>query len=160
MATETTSVPVLTADDLLKDWQRNRRLTRRTIEAFPEDRLFQFSIGGMRPFAELASELIGMTAPVVEGVSTGKWEQYKAAKPTTKTELLRLWDEQTVELDAKFPEIPPARFSEVDKVFGQWENSGTGTIQYAIENEIHHRGQGFVYLRALGIEPPAFWKRD
>jgi uncharacterized damage-inducible protein DinB len=160
MATETSSVPVLTADDLLKDWQRNRRLTRRTIEAFPEDRLFQFSIGGMRPFAELASELIGMTAPVVEGVSTGKWEQYKAAKPTTKTELLRLWDEQTVELDAKFPEIPPARFSEVDKVFGQWENSGTGTIQYAIENEIHHRGQGFVYLRALGIEPPAFWKRD
>ena len=81
MATETTSVPVLTADDLLKDWQRNRRLTRRTIEAFPEDQLFQFSIGGMRPFAEMASELIGMTTPVVEGVSTGKWEEYKAAKP-------------------------------------------------------------------------------
>jgi uncharacterized damage-inducible protein DinB len=160
MATASTSVPVLTADDLLKDWQRNRRLTRRTIEAFPGDKLFQFSIGGMRPFADLASELLAMTSPVVEGVSTGKWEEYKAAKPTTKSELLRLWDEQTVELDAKFPEIPPARFSQVEKVFGQWENSGTGTIQYAIENEIHHRGQGYVYLRALGIEPPPFWKRD
>ena len=32
-------------------------------------------------------------------------------------------------------------------------------IQYAIDNEIHHRGQGFVYLRALGIEPPHFWER-
>jgi uncharacterized damage-inducible protein DinB len=160
MATETTSVPVLTADDLLKDWQRNRRLTRRTIEAFPEDQLFQFSIGGMRPFAEMASELIGMTTPVVEGVSTGKWEEYKAAKPTTKTELLRLWDAQTVELDAKFPRIPASRFSEVDKVFDLWEMPGTGTIQYAIENEIHHRGQAYVYLRALGIEPPSFWKRD
>jgi uncharacterized damage-inducible protein DinB len=160
MATETTSVPVLTADDLLKDWQRNRRLTRRTIEAFPEDQLFQFSIGGMRPFAEMASELIGMTAPVVEGVSTGRWEEYKAAKPATKTELLRDWDAQTVELDAKFPQIPPARFSEVDKVFDQWEMPGIATIQYAIENEIHHRGQAYVYLRALGIEPPSFWKRD
>jgi uncharacterized damage-inducible protein DinB len=160
LTTETTAVTVLTADDLLKDWQRNRRLTRRTIEAFPEDQLFQFSIGGMRPFGEMASELIGMTAPVVEGVSTGKWEEYKPAKPTAKNELLRLWDEQTVELDAKFPKIPPARFSLVEKVFGQWENSGTGTILYAIENEIHHRGQAYVYLRALGIEPPPFWKRD
>ena len=160
MATDTTSVTVLTADDLLKDWQRNRRLTRRTIEAFTEDQLFQFSVGGMRPFAEMASELIGMTAPVVEGVSTGKWEEYKAAKPTTKTELLRLWDVQPVELDAKFPEIPAPRFSEVDKVFDQWEMPGIGTIQYAIENEIHHRGQAYVYLRALGIEPPSFWKRD
>jgi uncharacterized damage-inducible protein DinB len=36
---------------------------------------------------------------------------------------------------------------------------GIAMIQYAIDNEIHHRGQGFVYLRALGIEPPHFWER-
>jgi uncharacterized damage-inducible protein DinB len=24
---------------------------------------------------------------------------------------------------------------------------------------VHHRGQGYVYLRALGIEPPPFWER-
>ncbi len=33
---------------------------------------------------------------------------------------------------------------------------GIGTILYAIDNEIHHRGQGYVYLRALTIEPPSF----
>ena len=55
--------------------------------------------------------------------------------------------------------IPPSRFAEVDKAFGQWENSGANTILYGIDNEIHHRGQGYVYLRALGIEPPAFWER-
>ncbi|RYD85889.1 MAG: damage-inducible protein DinB, partial [Sphingobacteriales bacterium] len=32
-------------------------------------------------------------------------------------------------------------------------------ILYFIDNEIHHRGQGYVYLRALGIEPPFFWER-
>ena len=29
-----------------------------------------------------------------------------------------------------------------------------------IDNETHHRGQGYVYLRALGIEPPQFWERN
>ena len=51
------------------------------------------------------------------------------------------------------------RFAEVDKAFGQWENSGINTILYGIDNEIHHRGQGYVYLRALGIDPPPFWER-
>ncbi|MEJ6979249.1 DinB family protein [Pedobacter sp. P351] len=29
-----------------------------------------------------------------------------------------------------------------------------------IDNEIHHRGQAYVYLRSLGITPPFFWERD
>lgn len=160
MTTETTPMNMLTAETLLNNWQGHRRLTRKTIEAFPEDKLFQFSVGGMRPFAEMAWEFIRMAVPIVEGVSNGKWEEYKTAKPSSKSELLRLWDEQTAELNEKFPKIPPHRFSEVDKAFGQWEMPGLATIQYAIDNEIHHRGQGYVYLRALGIEPPPFWERD
>ena len=163
MATATASVSVQTADDLLKHWQGHRRLTRRTIEAFPEDKLFQFSVGGMRPFAEMAWEFIRMAVPIVEGVATGKWGDINAAKgsqPRTKADLLRLWDAQTKELDEKFPQIPAQRFIEIDKVFDQWEQPGIVTLQYAIDNEIHHRGQGYVYLRALGIEPPHFWERD
>jgi len=161
MATETATVNVVTADALLKSWQGHRRLTRRVIDAFPEDKLFQFSVGGMRPFSEMAWEFIRMAVPIVDGVATGKWEEFdKGEKPTTKSEILRLWDEQTAALDKKFPEIPPHRFYEVDKAFGQWEMPGIITIQYAIDNEIHHRGQGYVYLRALGIEPPPFWERE
>jgi hypothetical protein len=160
MATETMPVAVVTAEDLLKKWQGHRRLTRRTIEAFPEDKLFQFSVGGMRPFAEMAWEFIRMAVPITEGVATGKWEEYSGSKPTTKSELLRVWDEQTTKLNDAFGRIPPHRFHEVDKAFGQWEGSGIASLQYAIDNEIHHRGQGYVYLRALGIEPPPFWKQD
>lgn len=76
MATETAQVNLLTADGLLKHWQGHRRLTRRTIEAFPEDKLFQFSVGGMRPFSEMAWEFIRMAGPIVEGVATGKWQEY------------------------------------------------------------------------------------
>jgi uncharacterized damage-inducible protein DinB len=158
--TETLQVQVLSAGDLLKSWQGHRRLTRKTIEAFPEDKLFAFSVGGMRPFSEMATEFIKMVIPIVDGVATGKWVEYKGPVPKTKAEILQIWDQQTADLDEKFWEIPPARFSEVDMAFGQWKMSGLATIQYAIDNEIHHRGQGYVYLRALGIEPPHFWERD
>jgi uncharacterized damage-inducible protein DinB len=32
-------------------------------------------------------------------------------------------------------------------------------ILYLVDNEVHHRAQGYVYLRSLGIEPPMFWDR-
>jgi uncharacterized damage-inducible protein DinB len=160
MPSETTSVTLVTADTLLQNWQGHRRLTRKTIEAFPDDKLFQFSLGGMRPFGEMAMELIGMAVPIVEGVSTGVWTALEHGKTDTKNELLSLWDLQTSLLDQKFPNIPAARFWIVEKAFGQWEMPGIVTIQYAIDNEIHHRGEGYVYLRALGLEPPPFWDRN
>src|SRR3954452_19184493 len=128
MTSATAEVGIVTASDLLKDWQGHRRLTRKVIEAFPEDKLFQFSVGGMRPFSEMAWEFIRMAVPIAEGVSTGKWAEYNGAKPTTKSELLRIWDEHTTELNNRFGQIPPQRFSEVDKAFGQWEAPGVVTI--------------------------------
>jgi hypothetical protein len=41
---------VLSADALRQHWQGHRRLTRRVLDAFPEDRIFTFSLGGMRSF--------------------------------------------------------------------------------------------------------------
>lgn len=160
MVSELTSINLISADTLLQNWQGHRRLTRKTIEAFPEDQLFTFSVGGMRPFGVLAQEMISMAVPVVEGVATGKWASFEYRKPETKSELLSLWDVQTKLLDEMFPTISAERFFVVEKAFGEWEMPGIATIQYAIDNEIHHRGQGYVYLRALGIEPPHFWERD
>ncbi len=114
----------------------------------------------MRSFGELGCEFLGMALPVVRGMSTGKWVKFELAKPSTKADLLAAWDTQTAQLDAEFPGIPLERFSETMKAFGQWEMTGIQLVHYAIENEIHHRGQGYVYLRSLGIEPPAFWDRD
>ena len=43
--------------------------------------------------------------------------------------------------------------------FGQYPGTTHDLILYVIDNEIHHRAQGYVYLRALGIEPPPFYDR-
>src|SRR3546814_9472466 len=65
----------LTPADILKHWQGHRTLTRRVIEALPEEALFTHSIGGMRPFAELAMALNRMAAPGAHGVVTGEWKE-------------------------------------------------------------------------------------
>src|SRR5687767_12311109 len=93
--TETKNEPiVITSRELLDHWQAHRRVTRRVIEAFPEDKLFTHSVGGMRPFAELVREMIAMAVPGMKGVVTGQWEHYKEAEiPSTKKELLQVWDQ-------------------------------------------------------------------
>src|SRR5215472_3066232 len=148
--TQTETVP--NSQALLNHWQGHRRLTRRVIEAFPEDKLFSFTIGGMRPFSEMVKEFLHMTEPIAHGVATGKWiERVDLGSAGTKAELLRLWDEDTQKLNAIWPTIPEHRFAEMDKAFGKWPCTGIEAILYAIDNETHHRGQGYVYLRALGI---------
>jgi uncharacterized damage-inducible protein DinB len=115
----------------------------------------------MRPFSTLVMEFLRMAEPIARGVATGNWVEASLPKDlTTKKELLTLWDQATTTIDSLWPTIPPHRFAEVDTAFGQWKNPGISTILYAIDNEIHHRGQGYVYLRALGIEPPAFYDRN
>ncbi len=149
----------ISPEALLAHWQGHRRLSRRVIEAFPEEMLFTFSVGGMRPFGELAMEMITMAAPMVRGLATGEWDAPSSRESRPKADLLRSWDEGTDEINALWPRISPERFQETLTAFGQWEGKVHELLLYVVDNEIHHRGQGYVYLRALGIEPPPFWER-
>ena len=163
VAPDTPSTISLDADELLQHWLGHRRVTRRVIEAFPEKDLFTYAVGGMRPCAALALELIGMASGGIKGLATGTWpttdEMYSTPKPQTKAELLQRWDEVTAEIDRLWPTMAPRRLEQVDKAFGVWEGRLFGIFLYWVDNEIHHRGQAYVYLRSLGIEPPAFYER-
>lgn len=159
-STQPTAVhPILAPEHLLEHWQGHRRLTRRVIEAFPEDQLFSFSIGGMRSFGALALEMLSMGLPTVRGIVSGEWVSSDDRSPRPRAEILARWDADTAEIDALWPQIAPERFGEEVVAFGQWPGLAYEILLYVIDNEIHHRGQGYVYLRALGVEPPAFYER-
>jgi len=156
---------LLTPEALLKHWQGHRSLTRKVIEAFPEKELFEFEIGGMRTFALLAMEIIDLTGPGIKGLATGDWGSGNLPHlsgeglPKNKEELLTIWDETTKRLETYFPQIPVEKYDDAVKAFGMYDGTILSSTLYFIDNEIHHRGQGYVYLRALGIEPPFFWDR-
>lgn len=151
---------IISKADLLTHWLGHRTLTRRTIEKFPEEELFRFSIGGMRPFADLVKELLSIGVPGLDGIVNNKVEGYNHDLPlNTKEALLEQWDKDTPILIELYNQIPEERFHENFNLFGQYNFPIIHNILYFIDNEIHHRGQGFVYLRALGIEPPFFWER-
>ncbi|WP_315814750.1 DinB family protein [Paraflavitalea speifideaquila] len=150
---------VITPAQLLEHWQGHRQLTRKVIEAFPEDKLFTYSIGGMRPFSKLAHELIQLTFVGVHGLATGQWKELQElyagnTEPATKEGLLQFWDDATVYLNEQWAELKPHRWQEKETLLGQYEGTVYGGMMYWLDNENHHRGQGFVYLRSLGIEPP------
>jgi len=159
VSTAAAPTAAVTPDALRQHWQGHRRLTRRVLDAFPEDQLFTFAVGGMRPFGALALEMLSMTTPMVRGAVTGQWETSWDRDPLPKAEILRAWDESTAEIDALWGQLPPERFQETMTAFGQYTAPLYELLLYCIDNEVHHRGQGYVYLRALGIEPPPFWER-
>lgn len=145
----------------LKHWQGHRNLTRRVIERFPEEELFHFTIAEMRPFADMVKELLSIGLPGLLSILENREEPYNHDLPlNTKAELLEEWDRQTPLITETMQQIDEQRLTETFNLFGAFNFPIDQNLLYFVDNEIHHRGQGFVYLRALGIEPPMFWERD
>ena len=150
---------LLTPEALLTNLKDVRALTRKVIEAFPEKDLFEFSIANLRPFSQMVEEFLMITNYIFTETLHEKHTPFytEGQFPTTKTEVLALWDKVTEIIDHEWKEVGDYTQSltiyQMTFSFAQW-------ILYFIENESHHRGQGYTYLRALGIEPPSFWGRE
>ncbi|SEI93866.1 Uncharacterized damage-inducible protein DinB (forms a four-helix bundle) [Deinococcus reticulitermitis] len=154
----------LSPAQFLAHWQGHRQLTRQVIEAFPDDQLFAYHALDMRTFGELANEIHEITEYTVSGLLTDEWREPDPDDADSfgglndKAALLAAWDALTARLDREFLSVPSSRFAETRRLF--WgEKTGLGWALYALDNEIHHRGQGYVYLRELGVKPPDFFAR-
>ena len=147
---------LVTPESMLKHWQGHRSITRKTIEMFPEEHLFTFQPAPpMRSFGALMIEVLGLIEPTVKGVQISDFSYGEFGKITSKAALLEAWDANTITLDAGIKGISSTRWLEVVTVYGS-KQSMFGFVDYLLENEIHHRSQGYVYLRLLGLEPPFF----
>ena len=155
---------ILSTAEFLKHWQGHRQLTRQVIEAFPDDQLFKYHAPEMRNFGELANEIHEITEYTVNGILTNEWPEPDPEHADSfgglndKTALVAAWDALSERMEKEFLSVPAARFAENRKLF--WgEKNVLGWALYALDNEVHHRAQGYVYLRELGITPPEFFAR-
>ena len=150
---------LLTPEALLTNLKDVRALTRNVIEAFPEKELFEFSVANLRPFSQMVEEFLMITNYIFTETLHEKHTPFytEGQFPTTKAEVLALWDRASEILDREWKEV--GDYTQSLTIY-QMTFSSAQWILYAIENESHHRGQGYTYLRALGIEPPFFWARQ
>lgn len=161
MSTTVAETQVISPRKLLKHWQGHRALTRRVIEKFSENDFFGFSVAGMRTPAQLTTELLSIGGPALKAIVERNSQPYSEAglKLETKADFLKKWDEETEAINEYWQQLTVDDFSQTFNLFGQYEFPIIENIFYFIDNEIHHRGQMYVYLRALDIEPPFFWER-
>jgi uncharacterized damage-inducible protein DinB len=133
----------------------------KTAEVISHADLLKHSIGGMRTFAKMLMELIAIGAPGLQEIATGTTAKLNEELEgvTTKAQLLQLWDKGSEDIAMYWEQIPAERFQDEVMTFGQYKGTVMSSILYFIDNEIHHRGEGYVYLRSLGIQPPFFWER-
>ncbi len=146
----TPDTQVLDLNGFLEHWLGHRRLTRRVIEAFPEDQLFSFSAGTpLRSFGVQAGEIHFVSQMTIDGLSTGVWtEPNWASAPQNKADLLTVWDALTARIENEFGKVNSESFSK-NHLLPWGEMTGWVASIYNIDNETHHRAQAYVYLRGV-----------
>ena len=105
---------IISKSEFLKHWQGHRGLTRKTIEKFPEKELFEFGVGGMRPFAALVKEVMAISGPGLESIATGvtaTFNMYPDVK--TKEELLKEWDAITQQITENFNQVDESKMHDM-----------------------------------------------
>lgn len=120
---------------------------------------------GMRSFRELLLEILGMERWNIRGLAHEQWDYEALPEPLHTVpfkELLDYGRELREETTRLWASIPSEALTRMRPAPAPYIPAGTavGWLTYALENEIHHRGQGYVYLRLLGKEPPAFHVRS
>lgn len=134
----------------------------RCIEAIPADQFDARPIASMRTPKELIAHMYGFLRQAPEGVVAGTLsaspdEKATAAGLKTKADVLRYADDCWKAADAAFAKITDAQLGAM--VPTPWNESYPGHVMVNFVNDefLHHRGQLYAYIRALGGEPPMLW---
>lgn len=143
-------------------WEDNRILTNNIARTLAAAGAWDKQlVAGMRPFRQLMLEIIGIERWNVRGLAHENWEFEdlpKELQTAPANEVMQFSQKVREETRQLWSGIPFEAFIRERPAPAPYIPAGQalGWLTYALENEIHHRGQGFVYLRLLGQEPPAF----
>lgn len=145
------------------DMMRQRHgIAVRAIEGLPEDKLDSHPIPKMRTPKELVVHWYGMAIRnLTDGALRGRIEeldeQATAATIKTKADLIKYVRECWDTADRAVRQLTDEKINA--SVATPWGSAMTGSrcLGAANDESIHHRGQFYAYLRALGQEPPELW---
>jgi uncharacterized damage-inducible protein DinB len=140
---------------MLRYWQNVRRLTLRLLDEFPADSFDFRPAPEIMTVSQLFRHIIQVEIYIREGFLTDEWKtppdmSHNFFEKDMIRDKLKIENRKTISLlselpDGKFMKVRPTPYGEI---------SGEILIQVAIDEEIHHRGNLYTYLRCLGKIPP------
>ena len=145
----------MTKNAILKYWANVRKLTMRVFDLFPEDQFGFRPVESTRSVAEQFDHILVCELYARIGMLTGIWDiaPFKGDRDLSRSTLReKLYNENRKTLGL-LRLLPEGQFIKIyNTPFGAI--SGETLIYETIDEEIHHRGNLYIYLRVLGIEPP------
>jgi uncharacterized damage-inducible protein DinB len=135
----------------------------RVLEAIPDGQFQAHPIKGMRSAGELVAHVSGgIVRDIVQGVAKGEIKSNAAAEANTAQSFgssadavafaRRCWKEA----DTAAASIGDAQLAGMVKAWGM-SLPGSACMHILHDELLHHRGQLYVFARALGGNPPFLW---
>jgi uncharacterized damage-inducible protein DinB len=145
----------MTKNAILKYWENVRKLTLKIFDLFPHDKFDYRPVADIRSVAEQFDHILICELYARIGMLTGVWDikPFSGERDLGRNRLRdKLYAENKKTLGL-FRMLPEGQFIKIYKTpFGAI--SGEAIIYETIDEEIHHRGNLYIYLRMLGISPP------
>jgi uncharacterized damage-inducible protein DinB len=147
-------------------WSHIREMSgiaMRLVEQLPADKLDARPIPNMRTVKQLVVHLYGaMVKPVTLGIASGKVEQpdedQVAATIKTKDDLLRYCRDCWSAAEKTAASVSDAQLAATVHTPWGFDMSGAACAGVVYDELIHHRGQLYCFVRALGApEVPMMW---
>lgn len=134
----------------------------RAIAALPADSIDRTVIPNMRTPKQLVVHMYaGVFRELAEGTLRGRVQNVDEPALcngiTTREDLIQFATAQWQAADRAVGQITDAHLTAM--VPTPWEFTAPGAMiaGFIHDEYLHHRGQLYVYLRALGVEPPMLW---
>lgn len=148
-------------EQMLNRLRLRHGVTLRLIDALPEAKLHERVIPNMRTPAELIVHLYGGLREMIEGVQRGEIREIDEAgivkTMKTKADLL---EHATESFDAACRAgagLTDQQLASAVKTAWGSTPPATAMIDAVGDEFFHHRGQLYVFARALGVQPPDMW---
>jgi uncharacterized damage-inducible protein DinB len=140
---------------IIKYWDNVRRLTLDILEQFPNDKLSFRPIPTVRSAAEQFEHILAEEIYARNGLTLKLWETVLGPTEvcTDKDALADMLRQEHEKTNNVLRMLPPEAFGVFHETpYGRMTTEAV--IYLTIDEEIHHRGNLYVYLRLLNIVPP------
>ena len=145
----------MTKNAVLKYWQNVRKLTMRIFDLFPENMFDYRPVENVRSVAEQFDHILVVELFARIGILTNEWSlaPFSGERDRSRSTLREKLYSENKKTIGMFRLLPDGQFLKIyNTPFGAI--TGEVVIYETIDEEIHHRGNLYTYLRLLGIEPP------